>query len=130
LEISKLVASTIAPDILLGSHIAPLDILFYTGQQFPPEYQGGAFVAFHGSVNRSKRIGYSVGFLPFHNGRPAGAVREVVTGWMLSPDAPDVWGRPVGLLQLPDGSVLISDDGGRRIWRMSYTGNKKQAKQS
>lgn len=125
LEISKLVASTITPDVLLGSHIAPLDILFYTGQQFPPEYRGGAFVAFHGSVNRSKRIGYSVGFLPFHNGKPAGAVREVVTGWMLSPDAQDVWGRPVGLLQLPDGSLLISDDAGRRIWRMSYTGNRK-----
>ena len=120
-DISKLVASTIPPDVLLGSHMAPLDILFYTGQQFPPEYQGGAFVAFHGSVNRSKRVGYSLGFLPFHNGVPTGVVREVVTGWMLSPDAHEVWGRPVGLLQLPDGSLLISDDGGRKIWRLSYS---------
>jgi glucose/arabinose dehydrogenase len=121
-EISKLVASTLTPDVLLGSHIAPLDILFYTGQQFPPEYRGGAFIALHGSVNRSKRIGYSIGFVSFQNGRPSGAVREVVTGWMLSPDAHEVWGRPVGLLQMSDGSVLISDDAGRRIWRLSYTG--------
>lgn len=120
-EISKLVASTITPDVLLGSHVAPLDILFYTGQQFPPEYRGGAFIAFHGSLNRSKRVGYSVGFVPFQNGKPVGPVREVVAGWMLSPDAHEVWGRPVGLLQLPDGSLLISDDAGRKIFRLSYT---------
>jgi glucose/arabinose dehydrogenase len=119
-QISKLVESTITPDVLLGSHIAPLDILFYTGHQFPPEYRGGAFVALHGSVNRSKRIGYSVGFVPFQNGKPAGPLREVVGGWMLSPDSPEVWGRPVGLLQLPDGSLLISDDGARTIWKLTY----------
>jgi len=119
-EIDKLVASTIVPDVLLGSHIAPLDILFYTGQQFPAEYRGGAFIALHGSVNRSKRIGYAVGFIPFRDGRPAGAMREVVSGWMLAPDSHDVWGRPVGFVQLPDGSLLISDDGGRKIWRLSY----------
>jgi glucose/arabinose dehydrogenase len=119
-RISKLVQSTITPDIVLGSHIAPLDILFYTGKQFPKEYQGGAFIAFHGSVNRSKRIGYSIGFVPFCKGKPSGAVREIVTGWMVSPDAHEVWGRPVGFLQMPDGSVLISDDGGRRVWRLSY----------
>jgi glucose/arabinose dehydrogenase len=121
-EITKLVNSTIVPDVLLGAHIAPLDILFYTGQQFPAEYRGGAFIALHGSVNRSKRIGYSVGFVPFQNGKPSGPIREVVTGWMLSPDTHDVWGRPVGLLQLPDGSLLISDDGGLKIWRLSYSG--------
>jgi glucose/arabinose dehydrogenase len=119
-EIDKLVASSITPDVLLGSHIAPLDIWFYTGQQFPAEYQGGAFIALHGSVNRSKRIGYSIGFIPFHKGAPSGPLREVVSGWMLSPDSHDVWGRPVGLLQLPDGSLLISDDGAKKIWRLSY----------
>jgi glucose/arabinose dehydrogenase len=120
-QISKLVDSSITPDLLLGGHRAPLDILFYTGHQFPSEYQGGAFVALHGSVNRSKRAGYSIGFIPFQNGKPAGPLREVVTGWMLSPDTRDVWGRPVGLLQMPDGSLLISDDGARKIWRLSYT---------
>ncbi len=121
-QISKLVESTIVPDVLLGAHIAPLDILFYTGQQFPPEYRGGAFIALHGSVNRSKRIGYSLGFIPFQNGKPSGPLREVVTGWMLSPDAHDVWGRPVGLLQLADGSLLISDDGAGKVWRLSFNG--------
>lgn len=119
-QIDKLVQSTITPDVLLGSHIAPLDILFYTGHQFPAEYQGGAFIALHGSVNRSKRIGYAIGFVPFRDGQPSGPMREVVSGWMLSADSHDVWGRPVGLLQLPDGSLLISDDGGRKIWRLSY----------
>jgi glucose/arabinose dehydrogenase len=119
-QIDKLVASTITPDVALGSHIAPLDILFYTGHQFPAEYNGGAFIALHGSVNRSKRIGYSIGFVPFHDGKPSGALREVVSGWMLSPDTHDVWGRPADFLQLPDGSMLISDDGAKKIWRLSY----------
>lgn len=121
-QIDKLVATTITPDVLLDAHIAPLDILFYTGHQFPAEYQGGAFIALHGSVNRSKRIGYSIGFIPFRDAKPAGPMREVVSGWMLSPDSHEVWGRPVGLLQLPDGSLLISDDGAKKIWKLSYKG--------
>ena len=120
-QIDKLVQSTITPDVLLGSHIAPLDILFYTGKQFPAEYQAGAFIALHGSVNRSKRIGYSIGFIPFRDAKPAGPLREVVSGWMLSPDTHEVWGRPADLLQLPDGSLLIADDGAKKIWRLSYT---------
>ncbi len=117
-----LVAKTLVPDVLLGSHVAVLDFIFYTGKQFPAEYRGGAFLAFHGSWNRSKRVGQSVAFIPFKNGRPSGPLREVVTGWMLSPDEREVWGRPVGLLQMPDGSLLISEDGNKKIWRLSYTG--------
>ncbi len=117
-----LVAKTIVPDVLLGAHVAVLDFLFYTGKQFPAEYQGGAFLCFHGSWNRSMRVGQSIGFIPFKNGKPSGALREVLTGWMLGPDKREVWGRPVGLLQLPDGSLLISDDGGDKIWHLSYTG--------
>ncbi|MBZ5726324.1 MAG: PQQ-dependent sugar dehydrogenase [Acidobacteriia bacterium] len=115
-----LVAKTIAPDVLLGAHVAVLDFLFYTGKQFPAEYQGGAFLAFHGSWNRAKRVGQSIGFIPFKDGKPSGALREVLTGWMLSPDEREVWGRPVGLLQLPDGSLLISEDGNKKIWHLSY----------
>ena len=117
-----LVAKTIVPDVLLGAHVAVLDFIFYTGKQFPAEYQGGAFLAFHGSWNRSKRVGQSIAFIPFKNGKPSGELREVVTGWMISPDQRDVWGRPVGLLQLPDGSLLISEDGNKRIWHLSYKG--------
>ena len=118
----QLVQKTVVPDVLLGSHVAVLDMIFYTGKQFPAEYRGGAFLALHGSWNRAKRVGQSVAFLPFKDGKPAGPLREVLTGWMLSPDEREVWGRPVGLLQLPDGSLLISDDGGNKIWHLSYKG--------
>ena len=117
-----LVKKTVVPDVLLQAHVAVLDCLFYTGKQFPAEYQGGAFLAFHGSWNRSKRVGYSVNYVPFKNGKPSGPVRDFLTGWMLSPEKREVWGRPVGLLQLPDGSLLVSDDGGNKIWRVSYKG--------
>ena len=67
-------------------------------------------------------MGQSVAFIPFQNGKPSGPVREFLSGWMLSPDKREVWGRPVALLQLPDGSVLVSEDGGNKIWRISYKG--------
>jgi glucose/arabinose dehydrogenase len=121
-ERPDLVKKTIVPDDLLGSHVAVLDFIFYTGQQFPKQYQGGAFLAFHGSWNRSKRTGYSVAFVPFQNGKPSGGPQDFLTGWMLSPNRREVWGRPVGLLQLPDGSLLVSDDGGNKIWHITYKG--------
>lgn len=117
-----LVAKTIAGDVLLQSHVAVLDFLFYSGKQFPSEYQGGAFLALHGSWNRSKRVGYEVAFLPFKDGKPSGEIRDFLTGWRISPESKDVWGRPVAVLQLADGSMLVSDDGGRKIWRVSYKG--------
>jgi glucose/arabinose dehydrogenase len=115
-----LVAKTIVPDVPLPAHCAVLDFIFYTGKQFPAEYQGGAFLAYHGSWNRSKRLGYMVAFVPFKDAKPAGEPRNFLTGFMLGPEERDVWGRPVGLLQMPDGSVLLSEDGGNRIWRISY----------
>jgi glucose/arabinose dehydrogenase len=116
-----LVSIALVPEVLLGAHVAVLDFLFYTGRQFPSEYRGGAFLAFHGSWNRSRRVGYEVAFLPFRNGNPHGRWREFLTGWMLSPDRKEVWGRPVGILQMADGSLLVSDDGGRKIWRVTYS---------
>ena len=118
-----LVAKTIVPAVLLGAHVAVLDFLFYTGKQFPAEYQGGAFLCFHGSWNRSMRVGQSVAFIPFKNGKPSGPITEVVKGWMIAPDQRAVWGRPVGLLQLPDGSLLISEDGNSKIYHLTYTGS-------
>jgi glucose/arabinose dehydrogenase len=117
-----LVKKTITPDVSLGAHVAVLDMIFYTGAQFPAQYKGGAFLAFHGSWNRSKRVGQSIAFIPFKNGKPSGPIQEFLTGWMLSPDSQNVWGRPVGLFQMPDGSLLVSDDGGKKIWRISYKG--------
>ena len=118
-----LVAKAITPDIILTPHCAVLDFLFYTGTQFPPEYRNGAFLANHGSTQGPRRVGYSVSFVPFRNGKPSGPVRDFATGWMLAPDKKEVWGRPVGLLQLRDGSLLVSDDGGKVIWRVSYKKN-------
>ena len=121
-EKPDLVKKTIVPDIVLGAHVAVLDFLPYTGKQFPAEYRNGIFIAQHGSWNRSQRTGYNLMFVPFKNGKPSGAARQFLGGWMLSPTQREVWGRPVGLLQLPDGSLLVTDDGGNKIWRISYKG--------
>jgi glucose/arabinose dehydrogenase len=119
-ERPDLVKKTITPDVSLGSHVAVIDWTFYTGKMFPQQYQGGAFLAFHGSWNREKRVGQSVAFVPFQNGKPTGGPQNFLTGWMLSPDKREVWGRPTGVFQMQDGSLLVSDDGGNKIWRISY----------
>ncbi|MFN3322264.1 MAG: PQQ-dependent sugar dehydrogenase [Bryobacteraceae bacterium] len=119
-ERPDLVKQTIVPDLVLGAHVAVLDARFYTGKQFPARYRNGAFLAFHGSWNRAERVGYSVVFVPFKNGKPASDPEPFLTGWMLGPDKREVWGRPVGLLELADGSLLVSEDGGNRIWRITY----------
>ncbi len=121
-EKPELGAKTIVPDVLLPAHASMLDFAFYTGKAFPKEYQGGAFLAWHGSWNRAKRQGYEVAFVPFANGKPSAAPRDFITGWMISPDSPDVWGRPVGVTEMPDGSLLVSDDGANKIWRVTYSG--------
>jgi glucose/arabinose dehydrogenase len=118
-----LVETAIVPDVLLPAHSAALGLIFYTGAQFPSEYQHSAFVALHGSINRSQLSGYAVVSVPFRDGRPAGPPAAFLSGLIArDDDEKAVWGRPVGLLQLPDGSLLVSDDGGNRIWRVSYQG--------
>lgn len=120
-ERSDLVAKAVVPSLLIQAHSAPLGLVFYNGTMFPPEYRGRAFVALHGSWNRSRRTGYSVVSVPFRNGRPSGGYDDFVTGWMPDPTSNSVWGRPVGLLVLGDGSLLVSDDGANVIWRVSYS---------
>ncbi len=114
------VARTVYPDVLLDSHVGVMDFAFYTGAQFPEHYHGGAFIALHGSWNRAKRTGYKVVFVPFEDGRPTRGAEEFLSGWMIDEDQKGVWGRPVAILQLPDGSLLVSDDGGGKLWRVSY----------
>jgi glucose/arabinose dehydrogenase len=122
----ELVKQTIVPDVSLGAHTAVIDWKFYTGNQFPERYRGGAFFAFRGSSNRAKRVGYSVGFLPFDkSGKPAAAVEDFMTGWMISPDQREVWGRPTGIMQMRDGSLLVSEDGSNKIYRISYQRQRK-----
>jgi len=92
---------------------------------FPEEYRGDAFVAFHGSWNRSKRTGYKVVRVKFKDGRPVGGYDDFCVGWMLGEDVKEVWGRPVGLLVQADGSLLVVDDGANCVWRIAYASNPK-----
>lgn len=119
-ENPEAVKKSIEPDVLLAPHGAVMDFVFYTGNQFPAKYRNGALLAYRGSSNRSKRLGYSIAFIPFKNGKAAGKEESLVSGFMLGEDQKEVWGRPVGLLQLSDGSILFSEDGNNTIWRLSY----------
>ncbi|HKQ53306.1 MAG TPA: sorbosone dehydrogenase family protein [Pyrinomonadaceae bacterium] len=119
-ERPDLVRKTIVPDVLIQAHSAVLGLVFYEGGMFPAEYRGDAFVALHGSWNRSKRTGYKIICIRFKDGRAAGGYDDFLTGWMLGEDREEVWGRPVGLLVLKDGSLLITDDGANKIWRVTY----------
>ncbi len=118
-----LVAKTKVPDVLFRSHSAPLGLVFYTGNQFPVAYRGGAFVAHHGSWNASNPRGYKIVYVPFANGRPAGGYNNFALGFWTKEGAPaGVMGRPVGLAQAKDGSLLVADDVGNVVWRISYNG--------
>jgi glucose/arabinose dehydrogenase len=123
-ERPDLVAKAIVPDVLLQSHSAPLGLAFYTGTQFPAEYRGDAFVALHGSWNRKQRTGYKVVRIPIRDGKPTGAYEDFIVGWSPADDRPDVWGRPVAILPLSDGSLLVTDDAHNVIWRVTYRGDK------
>ena len=111
----------IVPDVLLQAHNASLEFTFYQGDKFPAEYKGDIFAAEHGSWNKSVRVGYEVIRVPLHQtGHATGEYQDFLTGFVL-PDG-HVWGRPVGMTEAPDGSLLVSDDGSNSIWRVSYTG--------
>ncbi len=117
----KLVEKTITPDLLFESHSAPLGLVFYDGAQFPKNFHGDAFVALHGSWNAAKPRGYMVVRVPFKDGRPQGYYEAFVTGfWTGGEKTARVAGRPAGLALAKDGSLLIADDLGNRIWRVSY----------
>jgi len=113
----------VVPDVLLQSHSAPLGLVFYTARQFPAQYHGDAFVAMHGSTNRRERTGYKVVRVRFDaKGRPVHGYEDFVTGWLPNRMASTVWGRPAGLAVDKSGALLIADDGGGLIWRVTYTG--------
>ncbi len=111
----------IVPDVLLQPHNASLEFIFYQGDKFPAEYKGDIFASEHGSWNKAVRVGYEVIRVPLHQtGHATGEYEDFLTGFVL-PNG-DVWGRPVGMAEAPDGSLLVSDDGSGSIWRVSYTG--------
>jgi glucose/arabinose dehydrogenase len=116
----ELKEKVLTPDVLLQSHSASLEMLFYTGKQFPKRYQNNAFAAEHGSWNRARRTGYKVILVPAPDGIPTGEYEDFMTGFVVSNN--EVWGRPVGVAVARDGSLLVTDDGSNTIWRVSYAG--------
>lgn len=121
---TDLQAKALMPDLLFHAHSAPLGLVFYEGTQFPAAYKGDAFVALHGSWNSAAPTGYKVVRVPFKNGRPTGTYENFVTGFWNGTGpagAPArVWGRPAGLAVAKDGSLLIADDAGKVVWRVTY----------
>jgi glucose/arabinose dehydrogenase len=112
-----LVAKAIAPDYALGAHTASLGLTFNTGSLFPSEMAGGAFIGQHGSWNRRPRSGYKVIFVPFANGKPSGKPRDVLTGFLN--DNGQAQGRPVGVKLDKHGALLVADDVGNTVWRVT-----------
>jgi len=110
----------VSPAAKLGPHVAPLGLKFNTANMFPTELKGQLFVARHGSWNRSKKIGYDIALVRMKDNKPAGT--EVFASGWLNDETQEVWGRPVDILFLPDGSMLVSDDYANVIYRISYKG--------
>jgi glucose/arabinose dehydrogenase len=111
----------ITPDVVLHPHNASLALTFYNGKQFPADYDGDIFACEHGSWNRAVRVGYELIRIPLHQtGHASGEYEDFMTGFVV--DNGHVWGRPVGVTVAPDGSLLVTDDGSKSIWRVSYTG--------
>jgi glucose/arabinose dehydrogenase len=114
-----LVKTAIVPDYDLSSHTASLGLAFYDKKTFPAQYHGGAFIAQHGSWNRSVLAGYKVVYVAFRNGKPVGRPQDFLTGFIEDLNDEKVYGRPVGVVVLPDGSLLVTDDAGDSVWRVA-----------
>ena len=112
-----LVAQAVVPDYALGPHTAALGLVFYDGAALPARYAGGAFIALHGSWNRKPPSGYRVIFVPFADGRPAGLPEDVLSGFVSA--GGDAYGRPVGIAVEGTGALLVADDVGNTVWRVT-----------
>jgi glucose/arabinose dehydrogenase len=119
-ERADLAGTVIVPDVLLQAHSAPLQMTFYEAKAFPEKYRGAAFVALHGSWNRSKRTGPKVVAVPLRAGVPTGEYEDFLTGLVVDDDT--VWARPVGVAVARDGALIVSEDGNGTIWRIAYVG--------
>jgi glucose/arabinose dehydrogenase len=115
------------PDLLFEAHSSAMDLVFYTGDQFPADYRGSAFVVLKGSWNRSTPTGYKVVRVPFKDGRPVGSYENFMTGfWVSGRQRAEVWGRPAAIALAKDGALLIADDVAGTIWRVAYTGPRRK----
>ena len=118
-ERKDLVEKAIVPDVPVGAHTASLGLTFYTKDAFPAKYKNGIFVGQHGSWNRAKISGYKVVFVPFANGKPSGKPEDFLTGFISNAEKAEVFGRPVAVTVTPDGSLLVNDDSGNTIWKVT-----------
>ena len=116
-----MVAKAIAPDYALGAHTASLGLTFYTADKFPAHYQGGVFVGQHGSWNRAQYTGYKVVFVPFKDGKPDGQPEDFLTGFLTDTKTGVAYGRPVGVTVDKTGALLVADDVGNIVWRVTAT---------
>jgi len=119
-EAPDLVEKTIVPDVSVGPHTASLGLTFYNSNHFPDKYKNGMFVGQHGSWNRSVLSGYRVVFIPFKNGKPTGKPEDFLTGFIDKDSEKDVYGRPVCVAVTPSGDLLVNDDSGNTIWKVTY----------
>jgi glucose/arabinose dehydrogenase len=122
-ERPDLVKKALVPDLALGAHTASLGLAFYRGQAFPQKYHGGAFIGQRGSWNRSALVGYRVAFVPFRDGKPAGQAEDFLTGFLASDK--EAYGRPVGVAVSAAGSLLVADEPGNVVWRVSAERNSR-----
>lgn len=118
-ERKDLVEKAIVPDVPVGAHTASLGLAFYDKDAFPSKYKNGAFVGQHGSWNRAKISGYKVVFVPFQNGKPSGKPEDFLTGFISDAEKSEVYGRPVAVTVMNDGSLLVNDDSGNTIWKVA-----------
>lgn len=113
---------TRTPEVLFQAHSAALGLTFHASSNFPERYRDGAFACFRGSWNRSAGTGYKLVYIPFQDGRALGHYEDFVTGFLIDPGGPTTWGRPVGILSMPDGSLLFTEEMNGVIYRVSYGG--------
>jgi glucose/arabinose dehydrogenase len=123
-----LVATAITPDYALGAHTAALGLAYYGGTELPPPFQTGMFIGQHGSWNRSEYSGYRVIFVPFKDGRPVGRPLDVLTGFLKEDGSGVAHGRPVGVAVDGSGALLVADDAGNTVWRVTRDQRQSQAK--
>ncbi len=114
-ERDELLNQTIAPDLQLGAHTSSMGLTFWNSKKFGPKYYQGAFIGQHGSWNSSKLVGYKVIFVPFKDGKP-GVPEDFLTGFIKDRPAGDVYGRPAGVTELLNGSLLVCDDSANTLW--------------
>lgn len=113
------VGEPIQPDLALGGHTSSIGLAFYDKEAFPDKYKNGAFIAQHGSWNRTNLNGYMVLFVPFENGEPTGNPEPFLTGFIADLNKYEVYGRPTGVFVHPDGSLLVTDDDANTIWKVA-----------